>query len=481
MKRLFTFIFGVTLLLVSVSATAQDRDLKKEYEEFRNRARKQYNDFRDRANAEYAEFMRKAWERYRVSPAIPIPPSPDPVEPPVFDPKTEPDNKPVPYEEIIPLPQPVPPPQPVAPLPPPPTPVKQMFPFLFYNTECKVGLESGWKIRLSDLSEESISRAWTMLSDSRYNSVITDCLKLRRTLNLCDWAYIRLVREMSEKYYESSTSNEAVLFQMYILTQSGYKVRIAKTNSRLVLLIPSRNTIYEHSYLNIGGVKYYLADQSLKDDTFHIFDHEFPKEQFISLQLEQPSLTVSETSDKEFVSECYPEIKVCVRTNKNLIDFFNSYPRTPEWNLYSEASISNTLKDSLYPVLCNAVAGCSETDAANRLINFVQTAFDYQTDGEQFGYERPLFGDELFYYPASDCEDRSILYSILVRELLGLDVVLLHYPGHLATAVCFNEDVEGDYLIIDDKKFTVCDPTYIGAPVGNAMTAFKDVEVIVIK
>ena len=67
----------------------------------------------------------------------------------------------------------------------------------------------------------------------------------------------------------------------------------------------------------------------------------------------------------------------------------------------------------------------------------MQTAFDYKTDGDQFGYEKPFFVDELFYYPYSDCEDRAVLYSYLVRTLMGLDVVLLEYPNHMATAVLF--------------------------------------------
>ena len=99
-----------------------------------------------------------------------------------------------------------------------------------------------------------------------------------------------------------------------------------------------------------------------------------------------------------------------------------------------------------YPVLENNIDRKSQSDAANLLINFVQTAFIYQIEEEQFGYERSLWGDETIYYPASDCEDRSILFSILVRELLSLDVVLLHYPGHLVSAVRFSEDIEGDYL-----------------------------------
>lgn len=56
-----------------------------------------------------------------------------------------------------------------------------------------------------------------------------------------------------------------------------------------------------------------------------------------------------------------------------------------------------------------------------------------------------------------------------MRDLVGLDLALVFYPGHLATAVEFSEDVTGDAMIINNRKFIVCDPTYIGAPVGKQM------------
>ena len=115
------------------------------------------------------------------------------------------------------------------------------------------------------------------------------------------------------------------------------------------------------------------------------------------------------------------------------------------------------------------------------LLDFVQYAFQYATDQDQFGYERPLFGDESFYYPKNDCEDRAILFSILVRDLVGLDVALVHWPGHLGAAVAFDEQVEGDYFLLDDQRYTVCDPTYIGAKIGMTMDVFKNTEVKLIK
>ena len=76
--------------------------------------------------------------------------------------------------------------------------------------------------------------------------------------------------------------------------------------------------------------------------------------------------------------------------------------------------------------------------------------------------------------------DRSILFSVLVKDLTGLDVVLLYYPGHLATAVCFNTDVSGDYLIVEGRRFVVCDPTYINASVGMTMPQYRAVAAEVI-
>ena len=76
----------------------------------------------------------------------------------------------------------------------------------------------------------------------------------------------------------------------------------------------------------------------------------------------------------------------------------------------------------------------------------------------------------------NDCEDRSILFSFLVRNLLHLDVVLLDYPDHIATAICFSNDVPGDYFYCNGKKYTVCDPTYIGACAGMTMDGYQNQE-----
>ena len=97
--------------------------------------------------------------------------------------------------------------------------------------------------------------------------------------------------------------------------------------------------------------------------------------------------------------------------------------------------------------------------------------------------DRAFFPDETLYYPYSDCEDRSILFSRLIRDLLNLEVALVYYPGHMATAIHFTTDVKGDNFIHNGKKFVICDPTYINALVGASMPQFrgcKDISVILL-
>ena len=163
--------------------------------------------------------------------------------------------------------------------------------------------------------------------------------------------------------------------------------------------------------------------------------------------------------------------------NKNLINFYNNYPNSyigddfmTRWATYANAPMDEEVVNYLYPQIREKIKGMSAYDAASRLLNWVQSGFNYQYDDVVWGEDRAFFGEETLYYPYCDCEDRSILFSHLVRDLLDLDVVLVYYPGHLATAVAFNEPVEGDYFLLNGRRFTVCDPTLIVGNIGTTMS-----------
>ena len=459
------------------------RRAQSSFQQYKTEKAREFKAYRDRINAEFAEFMRQAWPQYKSKPAEPMPDSPDPPMPVVKLPDLPPSSDPIPFDKVTPALKPIEPPQPVVPLPKvePAMPNKPMFTFTFYGQKCQVPLEDSHRFTLGSTTEGAVADGWMRLASDEYLPIIAQCLDYRDKLRLCDWGYVRFVERMTTAFFPSNQLNEARLMQMYILTQSGYKVRIAQANNRLVLLLPSKETIYKYPYLNIRGNKYYVIDSSLRNASFKVFDREFPKEQYFSLRIAEPPMLPVSTISRQFQSKHDKELSAEVDINKNLIDFYNDYPLSAHWDLYSNASLSELVKKQLYPILHSFISGKDKPTAANILLHFVQTAFDYATDDEQFGYERPLFADETLYYPYSDCEDRAILYSILVRELLDLDVVLLHYPDHLATAVCFSTEVSGDYLQVDGRRYIVCDPTYINANIGQAMPQYKKTAINIVK
>ncbi|MDE5550513.1 MAG: hypothetical protein K2I99_04085, partial [Bacteroidaceae bacterium] len=176
-------------------------------------------------------------------------------------------------------------------------------------------------------------------------------------------------------------------------------------------------------------------------------------------------------------SSRFPDMELTVQVNKNLIDFMNSYPTSAvgsnfmtRWAMYANKPLEAQLAGELLQNLRQKLMGLNELEATERLLNWVQTAFVYEYDDKVWGDDRAFFPEETLYYPYCDCEDRSILFTRLVRNLLGLKCVLIYYPGHLASAVHFtSDDVAGDYILLDGQRFVVCDPTYIGAPVGRTM------------
>lgn len=452
-----------------------------QFETFKKKSNQDYEAFRKRINQEYAQFMKAHWGPFDAKPMEDLPWKPEPPKPIVMDPKKRPSADPIPCNPPI-APQPIVKPQPIAPIKPRPdnNPNPSLREVPLFGTQYGLSIDDKHPVKLQSLTESDVAELWEQLNDLYFDRILAECLEHREQHHMCDWAYYLLTKAVAETCCGGQT-NEAVVYHMYLLTQSGFKVRIARNEDRLAVLLGSDEKIYRYTYYVLDGGNFYLIDPSLKGQRLYIFDHAFPKEHAFSLSLSQQDFKLVPVGKRTVTSRRYPNVSATVETNKNLIDFYNTYPLSSEWQYYSAASLSEGLKKTLYPVLREAIKGKTETEAANILINFVQTGFEYATDDEQFGYERPLFPDETFYYPYSDCEDRSILYANLVRELMGLEVVLLHYPGHLATAVRFKGDISGDYLTVDGEKYIVCDPTYIGAPIGMAMPQFKEVTANVVK
>lgn len=471
----FLFIFIAVVSLFSCELLAQENnDLIKVYENFRQQAIRNYDNFRDRANTEYAEFMKKAWQEFHAMPAIPKPK--DETIPPVVisddDKGKHIESKPVPIKDVVDVPQPEPQPQPVGPVKEQPTADRDII-FAFYGTSCNVRVSKDLTLRLDGCDNKTLADAWSMLADKKFDNTLRDCLKLRTKLQLCDWAYLNMLAALAESCV--GKGNEAAFLTAFLYCQSGYKMRLGSDGRKLYLLFASKHSIYGIPYFNVDGERFYVYNG--KADKMNICGASFPDEQSLSLYITKCQLfAYSKTPERMLKSERYHDMNLTVSVNKNLIDFYNTYPTSnvngdfmTRWAMYANTPMEKEVADKLYPEMRTRISELSQLGAVNKILNWVQTALVYEYDDKVWGGDRAFFAEESLYYPYCDCEDRSILFTRLVRDLLGLKCILIYYPGHLASAVCFTENVNGDYIMLGGQRFVICDPTYIGASVGMTM------------
>lgn len=466
-------ILVIIILFLTIEGVAQD--FSRQYQEFGEAVRKSYNSFRDECNQKYAEFLRTAWDWYEGKAPLPLPDDKNPIPPrPYQSIEQNPISiEPIPIKPV----DPTPPPKPISPVRENPNPIEDSFSVSFYGIICNVRIPQNLQMILSDCKPNSLGDVWGVLCSDELNNTIRDCLETRIRYNLCDWAYLQFLIELGQQCCVNS--NSATFMTAFLYCQSGYQMRLGEDNGHLVMLFGSKHYIYDLPYFVIEGELFYPISET--SDRIKICDAEFESETPMSLyinaeQIIGPSLTgVRKIISKgDFALSTKSEVPV------ELIKFYNTYPTSAidsnpltRWVLYADAPLSEKTKAILYPSLIEAIGNCSKLDAANKLLNWVQTGFVYEYDDKIWGHDRAFFVEETLYYPYADCEDRSILFSRLVRDLLGLDVALIYYPGHLATAVKFDADVQGDAMLINKERYIVCDPTYIGAPVGAQMPGLE--------
>jgi len=472
MKRL---ILSLLLLALAASLSAQN-PFQAEFDKFVNDTRKEFNDFRNQCNKEFAEFLEAGLESFNSLKGIPQPEE-KPVPPVIYDGKENDgeNDSPIPFELIDSVPEPEPQPEPVSPIQETPAPIIEdtWFHFSFYNTDFKVRANDDNRVALKSLSPESIADFWLELSGEKFNNMLIDCLNIRSDYQLGDWAYLNFLDTFSNSFL--GKPHESTLLTAFLYIQSGYKMRLALSpDNKPYLLYSSSSKIYNLNYYEVDGEAFYPF--KCDEERLSIANYSFKDEQAMSLLITKPMDLKEDLSTSRLLTSKKYEVSSYCSVNKNLLDFYDGYPVSfsdnnfvTKWGVYANTPVSQCVRTRLYPQLKDAIDGKSEYEAVSILLDFVQTAFEYGMDDELWGGDRAFFAEETLYYPYCDCEDRSILFSHLVRDLVGLDVLLVYYPGHLATAVKFSGYEPGDYFSLKEGNFIVCDPTYIGAPVGETM------------
>ncbi len=496
MRDLGRFLAVSVLLLASLpvkAGTAQDdfEAYRRQQQQGAQKVQQQFREYKESQDREFADFLKSQWRDFEtfqgkvrikepkprqvpVAPAKPPVSAPQPPGPvPTVEPApVAPPAPPVVIAPVVPpaaLPPPVPKPLPVAP---------NVLEISFYGNPVNFVFDPQWKrYRLpGGIKPEVMSEFWTMMSGSSFEPTIRTINETRRELKLDDWGYVALWRSVAQALQPERKAEQNMLL-WFLLTKSGYDVRLGYSGADVYLFIAVRQQIYSTKYTVVGDQTYYAllaADHGNSIRSFYTYEANYPdKLKPLDVLSASTAFTKPLSAQRTLAFDYRGQTtRITVPYDRRLVEYEGSFPQT-EFPLYFDTDGSALLRQGLVVELKKRTAGMSEEEAVNFLLAFVQKAFAYKTDDDQFGFEKYFFVEESLYYPYNDCEDRAVLFTWLVHEVLGIRSVGLLYPGHMTAAVALRQ-VKPDFATVEyqGSRYVIADPTYIGASVGMAMPSY---------
>ncbi|MFA6788067.1 MAG: hypothetical protein WC149_00665 [Arcobacteraceae bacterium] len=357
--------------------------------------------------------------------------------------------------------------------------------FNFYSKNIEINYNPHIGFLITSVSKDSIANVWARFSNIDNTSLLSQIHTLVNQYHLNDWATYLLVHKIGMEIYK--TDNMANLFTWYVLTQMNYDVKVGYSDQNIYLLSNMQHNLFQVAFLNIEGKKYYVLTpkgkiRSIESIYTYKALHSNAKNA-LSFAFKQPLLLNSVYNNKA-LHFTYNNQSHTLETkySSDLVAFYKTFPQS-DYSIYFHANNSSLINNSLLVQLKALLKNKTEIEAVNMLLRFTQTAFAYQTDKEQFNYEKVFFPEETFFYPYSDCEDRTILFSYLVKHILGLEVLGLKYSDHMAAAVKLSNlnPTKLDGFIYKNNYYTIADPTYMNANIGMSMPEYKHKKFDIIK
>ena len=481
-----------------------------DFENFRNQQKEgmlkekaEFQEYKDKQDKEFADFLKGHWSDFDTYSGKVRIKEPKPKLAPVFvqvpppaSPKPAPIQVtpvPIPVAPALPTPAPVviaptiPPAAPIVqPVLPPPLPQIKPVPItadsmeiVFFGNIVRFNFDPQWKsYRLpGGAKPEAMSAFWTMMSGSKFEPTIQTVKDARRDLKLDDWGGVTLWRSVAQALQPERKSEQNLLL-WYFLVKSGYDVRLGYAGNDVHLFVAMKQPVYATKYTKVGEQTYYAAlamDHGDSIRSFYTYEASYPsKLKPLDIQSAATIFTKSISAQRTLAFEYKgKQIKFNVPYDRRLVEYLETFPQT-EFELYFDTMGSSILRNGLLAELKKYTSTMNEAEATEFLLTFVQLAFPYKTDDAQFGREKYLFVEQSIYYPFNDCEDRSILFAWLTRELVGIKVIGLLYPGHMTTAVALKQ-IKPEWSTVEyqGKRFVIADPTYIGADLGMAMPSYN--------
>ena len=337
--------------------------------------------------------------------------------------------------------------------------------FDFYDQKLEISVPEDFihtrPLRIEEMALRSLFREFERRP---YQTLLSDFQAEASALQLNDWLFSQLLRQGLQAIYQKPGGDALVEYSTYfLLAKSGYDVRLTYRDKLLHVNVYTTDILYEIPLIQDGNRQYANISSGVRVEnmgrSMYLLDQapQANGKVFSFLMNTWPTLLVDSEPRSVFFQYRGQTQELDVRYNPGLARLLKTYPLVDE-HWYMEAPLSDALQTSLIPQLRQLLEGKTQRESLEFLVAFTRSAFAYKDDKEIFGENKPMVADELFFYPFSDCEDRSALFYALVKTLLKLPMIVIAYEDHLSIAVSAPE-LKGDAVTYNGQVYVFCDPT----------------------
>ena len=334
----------------------------------------------------------------------------------------------------------------------------------FYSESIDISYSQDLETNFSPIADQlSIINYYRLLERKDFQLLLDNLAAHRSRLELNDWLYYELLYLAVDQILKKASPIKKELTCWFLLSKEDFDTRIAYVKNQVFLYVYTKDALYEvpmikegqKTFVNLTSIyKKRVNTNELNllnfSDGFGTRAFGFYLEQFPNLKPVKKNRQIKFYYDKVTYT-------MKVKIDHTIIAIMERYPMIEEQR-YMEVPLSSTIENSLLPKLEHMIKGKTPEEAIKLLVAFTRSSFEYKEDEVQFGMDKPMIADEVFYYPFSDCEDRSALFYVLVKELLDLPMVIIAFEGHLTIGVAIPQ-FKGDSIRFKGTDYYICDPT----------------------
>ncbi len=321
---------------------------------------------------------------------------------------------------------------------------------------------------------QDLVRFYRQIDRAGYEQLLLSLQAYQKEFALNDWLYAQLIYKSLKQILPAEAQRQREMLFWYFLEESGYDTRLAFQEEEISVYLYTTEEIFEapfitendRNFVNVSAIlRKNVADQS----AIYILDYRpLPGGRPFSFRLNPMPKLKPFPEDRVF--EFYvgrTHFAYELQIDRTLVELMRDYPLIGEKE-YIQTPLSLHLSNSLLPKLRKELEAFSTIDKLRFLASLTRTGFSYQEDQFYFGQSKPMIPEEVFFYPYSDCEDRSALFFALAKELIGLPMIIVAFPDHLTIGVAL-PDMAGDPIRYRGRDYYICDPT---GPVNSTEIGF---------